>query len=53
MKLINRFADRVLNRLAPESQAEAGSPPCPEYECSTTCWRMCCPGKPCSPCYCL
>ncbi|TQL76032.1 hypothetical protein FB566_1552 [Stackebrandtia endophytica] len=51
MKLVNRLADRALNRLVPESRAEAAA--CPEYKCSATCWRMCCPGKPCSPCYCL
>ncbi|MFD0556316.1 hypothetical protein FB566_1554 [Stackebrandtia endophytica] len=51
MKIINRFADRVLNRLVPESQAQAAA--CPRYECLTAnCWRYCCPGKPCSVCIC-
>lgn len=51
MKLINRLADRALNRLVPESRAEAAE--CPQYKCSEYCYRMCCPGKPCAPCWCL
>ncbi len=53
MKFIHRLADRALDRLAPETKAKAGSAPCREYACSTRCWRMCCPGESCTPCYCV
>ena len=49
MRLINRIADRVLDRLAPQSSAYAG---CYQQFCQQPgCYRVCCDGH-CGDCQC-
>ena len=49
MRLINRIADRVLNRLAPQSSAHAA---CEQRFCQMPgCFMVCCDGR-CGPCQC-
>lgn len=54
MKLINRLADRVLDRIAPESSAKASTPiTCGWVPCHKPgCQMHCCNGS-CGPCACI
>ena len=46
MKLINKLADRALDRLAPSSHAKAND--CWWADCGGGCVRRCCPTTGCS-----
>lgn len=47
MKLINRLADRALERLAPAAKAEAASD-CWYQSCGGNCIKYCCRSTGCS-----
>ncbi|GAA4909873.1 hypothetical protein LX16_2809 [Stackebrandtia albiflava] len=52
MKLINRIADRALERLAPQTTAAADT--CWWAVCSENCWKRCCTSTGCSKvCVCI
>lgn len=54
MKLVNKLADRVLDRLAPRGEAQAADcwiQPCTQP--NEPCMRRCCKGQGCAPmCFC-
>lgn len=51
MRSLTRFADKLVNRLAPKATADAAT--CGWYACGTKgCMWYCCAGKGCGACAC-